>query len=261
MRSLLPAPNRADSLLGHCRCCCRGLAYEAVALLQEQLEQEEFREKRQLRCGSGVPLFPTSLLGPFFQICPLGRSHCCAKCCWVVAWSSGGPLQGDTIQPKAAFTLCLSALPWPSIAQQQLAKPRRAEHGRRPPVNNKQAQALTHVPPPTRPPRCPVRSVLLAALRGALTGPFQRLPAVTALFLAEAALVLAHPGAPMYPAVNKYLLRRAVLDLKVSTACTTGAAWQVAHGAESACASGLRPSAGHADVTASLHGNPVHACS
>lgn len=161
-----------------------------------------------------------------------------------------GPSAGGYYPAKG----CFHALPerpsmaQHSTAQQQLGKPRRAERARRPPLNNKQAQALTHVPPPTRPPRCPVRSVLLAALRGALTGPFQRLPAVTALFLAEAALVLAHPGTPMYPAVNKYLLRRAVLDLKVSTACTTGAAWQVAHGAESACASGLRPSAGHADA-------------
>lgn len=60
--------------------------------------------------------------------------------------------------------------------------------------------------------------MLLGALRNAVTTPFQRLPAVHALFLAEAALVVMHPGAAMYPPVNKYLLKRAVLDLQVCLA-------------------------------------------
>ena len=58
--------------------------------------------------------------------------------------------------------------------------------------------------------------MLLGALRNALAVPFQRLPAVHGLLAAEAALVVQHPGAPMYPPLNKFLLRRAVLDLQVS---------------------------------------------
>ncbi|PRW57763.1 Nucleolar pre-ribosomal-associated 1,N-terminal [Chlorella sorokiniana] len=53
-------------------------------------------------------------------------------------------------------------------------------------------------------------SVLLGALRAAVTRPFHRLPAVTAAFLAEAALL--PPGAAMYPGVHKQLTRRAVLS-------------------------------------------------
>lgn len=61
-------------------------------------------------------------------------------------------------------------------------------------------------------------SVLLTVLRCAVTSPFQRLPAVHALVCAEAALTALHPGCPMYLPVNKYLLRRAVMDLEVSYA-------------------------------------------
>ena len=58
-------------------------------------------------------------------------------------------------------------------------------------------------------------SVLLGAVRGAVTTPFQRLPAVVALFCAEASLAVMYPGAPMYPPINRYLLRKAVVDLQV----------------------------------------------
>lgn len=97
-------------------------------------------------------------------------------------------------------------------------------------------------------------SVLLGALRATVVRPFQRLPAVHATLLAEAggaclrachascierrgpcspraarvcglpttalpaapaALLALHPGAAMYPSVNKHLLRRAVLSTEV----------------------------------------------
>lgn len=51
--------------------------------------------------------------------------------------------------------------------------------------------------------------------------PFQRLPALTAGFLAEAACALCHPSAAMYPAVNKHLLGRAALDVQVDWLCFT----------------------------------------
>ncbi|KAL4434021.1 hypothetical protein ABPG75_000462 [Micractinium tetrahymenae] len=54
-------------------------------------------------------------------------------------------------------------------------------------------------------------SVLLSTLSATITRPFQRLPAVHAVFLAEAALLALHPGAAMYPAVNKQVTRRATL--------------------------------------------------
>ncbi|GAB4818251.1 hypothetical protein N2152v2_005297 [Parachlorella kessleri] len=57
-------------------------------------------------------------------------------------------------------------------------------------------------------------SVLLGAVRNAVTMPFHRLPAVVALFCAEASLAVMHPGAPMYPPINRYLVRKAVLDLQ-----------------------------------------------
>ena len=52
-------------------------------------------------------------------------------------------------------------------------------------------------------------------MRTAIAAPFQRLPAVHAVLCAEAAVLAVHPGAPMYPVVNKYLLKRPSLDLQV----------------------------------------------
>jgi hypothetical protein len=59
-------------------------------------------------------------------------------------------------------------------------------------------------------------ALLLRAAKSAVEAPFQRLPMLAALFLAEAACALCHPAAAMYPAVNKHLLSRAALDLQVN---------------------------------------------
>lgn len=52
-------------------------------------------------------------------------------------------------------------------------------------------------------------------MRASAGVPFQRLPALAAVFLAEAAAALAHPSAPLYAPVNKHLLRAPALDLQV----------------------------------------------
>jgi hypothetical protein len=57
--------------------------------------------------------------------------------------------------------------------------------------------------------------LLVGAARASAGVPFQRLPALPALFLAEAAAALAHPGTPLYAPVNKQLLRGRALDLQV----------------------------------------------
>jgi hypothetical protein len=60
-------------------------------------------------------------------------------------------------------------------------------------------------------------SVLLNALRASVVAPFQRLPALHAVFCAEAALAVLSPGHDMYAVINKALLRGAVLDLQVGS--------------------------------------------
>jgi hypothetical protein len=62
-------------------------------------------------------------------------------------------------------------------------------------------------------------AALLRSTRLSVEEPFQRLPTLTAVFLAEAAFALCYPAAAMYPAVNRCLLRCAVLDLQVRSAC------------------------------------------
>lgn len=57
--------------------------------------------------------------------------------------------------------------------------------------------------------------VLLEGLKRSLTQPFQRLPAVIAMFAAEAVFVLMAPGSAMYSPVNKLLLKGPVLNLEV----------------------------------------------
>lgn len=57
--------------------------------------------------------------------------------------------------------------------------------------------------------------LLMRTVKLSIEHPFQRLAALTALFLAEAACALADPAAAMYPAVNRHLLRRASLDVQV----------------------------------------------
>lgn len=54
---------------------------------------------------------------------------------------------------------------------------------------------------------------LLGWVRAALAAPFTRLPAVHAVFAAEAALLACHPAHPMYGSVAKARLRSAALDL------------------------------------------------
>ncbi|KFM22587.1 hypothetical protein F751_4231 [Auxenochlorella protothecoides] len=62
-------------------------------------------------------------------------------------------------------------------------------------------------------------AVLLGALRGALERPFARLPALHALFLAEAATAALRPGTKMYGPVCKEVLRAPVLDLRHVPLC------------------------------------------
>lgn len=57
--------------------------------------------------------------------------------------------------------------------------------------------------------------VLLEGLKRSVTQPFQRLPAVIAVFAAEAVFVLMTPGSAMYSPVNKLLLKGPVLNLEV----------------------------------------------
>ncbi|KAK9812620.1 hypothetical protein WJX72_000751 [[Myrmecia] bisecta] len=57
-------------------------------------------------------------------------------------------------------------------------------------------------------------AMLLSCVRLSVTQPFQRLPAVAAVFLAEAAMQLLHPGSAMYPALNKLLLRKPAVDVQ-----------------------------------------------
>ena len=57
--------------------------------------------------------------------------------------------------------------------------------------------------------------LLMRTVKLSIEQPFQRLAALTALFLAEAASALTHPAAAMYPVVNRHLLRRASLDIQV----------------------------------------------
>ena len=58
-------------------------------------------------------------------------------------------------------------------------------------------------------------SVLMALVKGSVGKPLQRLPTLTAVFLAEASCVLTQPGCPLFPAINRHLLRRPALDLEV----------------------------------------------
>ncbi|KAL6784124.1 hypothetical protein ACKKBG_A04885 [Auxenochlorella protothecoides x Auxenochlorella symbiontica] len=62
-------------------------------------------------------------------------------------------------------------------------------------------------------------AVLLGSLRGALERPFARLPALHALFLAEAATAALRPGTKMYGPVCKEVLRAPVLDLRHVPLC------------------------------------------
>ena len=58
-------------------------------------------------------------------------------------------------------------------------------------------------------------SVLMALVKQSVGKPFQRLPALTAVFLAEASCALTQPGCPLFLAINRHLLRRPALDFEV----------------------------------------------
>ena len=60
-------------------------------------------------------------------------------------------------------------------------------------------------------------SVLMALVKGSVSKPYQRLPTLTAVFLAEASCALTQPGCPLFPAINRHLLRRSALDLEVKS--------------------------------------------
>ena len=58
-------------------------------------------------------------------------------------------------------------------------------------------------------------SVLMGLIRQTVQEPLQRLPALTAVYLAEASCLLTHPGCDLFPAVSRHLLRKPSLDLEV----------------------------------------------
>ena len=57
---------------------------------------------------------------------------------------------------------------------------------------------------------------MLESLQRSISHPFQQLPSVIAVFLAESGFVLVFPGAAMYSPINKLLLKRPQISLKVS---------------------------------------------
>lgn len=59
--------------------------------------------------------------------------------------------------------------------------------------------------------------LLLEGLKNAITvrDPPQRVPSVTALFVAQGLMILLKPESDMYPLVNRFLLQRPVIDLEV----------------------------------------------
>ena len=62
-------------------------------------------------------------------------------------------------------------------------------------------------------------SVLMGLIRQTVQEPLQRLPALTAVYLAEASCVLTHPGCDLFPAVSRHLLRKPSLNLEVGVWC------------------------------------------
>ena len=54
---------------------------------------------------------------------------------------------------------------------------------------------------------------LLAVLRNSVESPFQKLPRASAVFLAEASVAALNPAAPVYSHLNRFILKRASLQL------------------------------------------------
>ena len=63
----------------------------------------------------------------------------------------------------------------------------------------------------------------MALVRQSVSQPFQRLPTLTAVFLAEASCALTQPGCLLFPAINRHLVRRPALDLEVKSPFPTQA--------------------------------------
>lgn len=55
---------------------------------------------------------------------------------------------------------------------------------------------------------------LLLWIQNCMTAPFMRLPAVHAVFAAEAVFAILHAKSPMYLPINKYIHKKAILDLE-----------------------------------------------
>ena len=72
-------------------------------------------------------------------------------------------------------------------------------------------------------------SMLMSLTSQSIQEPLQRLPALTAAYLAEASCALTHPGCDLYPAVSRHLSRKPSLDLQVRT-LTAGPAAQPCSG-------------------------------
>ena len=58
--------------------------------------------------------------------------------------------------------------------------------------------------------------ILMELVRQSVTEPFQHIPALTAVYLAEASFALTQPGSALFPAISRHLLRRPALDLEVT---------------------------------------------
>ena len=58
---------------------------------------------------------------------------------------------------------------------------------------------------------------LLAAVQMSAASAFQQFPAISAVYLAETAMVLLQPDGPLYSSINKLLTRTPRLKLQVST--------------------------------------------
>jgi Nucleolar pre-ribosomal-associated protein 1 len=61
-------------------------------------------------------------------------------------------------------------------------------------------------------------AALLAFVRNGVRRPFQQLPAISAVFAAEAAMQLTRPDGAAYGLISKLLLRKAALDVEVGPA-------------------------------------------
>ena len=57
---------------------------------------------------------------------------------------------------------------------------------------------------------------LMELVRQSVTELFQRIPALTAVYLAEASFALTQPASALFPAISRHLLRRPGLNLEVT---------------------------------------------